>query len=161
MRKHVAMALFCVSLFLGSIPHAMATKLIPFVTDATFPEKILNTKGFKIISAWAIWCPSCNEALPHMQTFYETHHDKVDVFLLDFDVRQQLHKVLNVNSVPRYILFLDGVAVGRKRTIKSEQDVIDWVNFYAVKLTGAPHFPDLVSNTAFIEDAEEDQDSAK
>lgn len=45
-------------------------------------------KGKKVIlNFWATWCPPCKAEMPHMQSFYEEHHDEVEIIAVNLTSR--------------------------------------------------------------------------
>ncbi|MDW2884672.1 peroxiredoxin family protein [Exiguobacterium artemiae] len=46
--------------------------------------RLSDYRGKKVIlNFWATWCPPCKAEMPHMQKFYEAHHDEVEVIAVN------------------------------------------------------------------------------
>ncbi|MBI1363471.1 MAG: hypothetical protein GC134_05760 [Proteobacteria bacterium] len=148
MRKFITGILLSAAVVMPLQRALAADKLVPFVTQENFSERVLNEKGFAIIEAWAIWCPFCNQAAPYVQSFYNHYSDKIKVFILDWDEQKELAKTLKINGIPRYVMFYNGQMIGQKKHIRSEENLAAWVDYMAKLSSGSTILHPEGSDTA-------------
>jgi thioredoxin 1 len=154
--------LFVLGLTLSSVwavPAMAQVKLIPFIKTADFAERIAKAEGFVVIKSWAIWCPACNAATPMVQEFYSQHHDKLSMFILDWDEEPELISKLNVRGLPHYLLIYNGRVLHQKRTVHTADDLTAWVNYYTQRETGTPLLPTNDMLEAYDPATDDDEDT--
>lgn len=86
---------------------------LPSVTDETFTEEVLNTKGAVLLDFGAEWCHPCKQLDPIVEELAEEWQGKVKVLVLDIDENVQTTMKMGVMGVPTLILFIDGEPVER------------------------------------------------
>ena len=86
---------------------------LPTVTDETFAEEVLNTKGAVLLDFGAEWCHPCKQLDPIVEELAEEWQGKVKVLALDIDENVQTTMQMGVMGVPTLILFIDGEPVER------------------------------------------------
>ena len=86
---------------------------LPTVTDDTFAEEVLNTKGAVLLDFGAEWCHPCKQLDPIVEELAEEWQGKVKVLALDIDENVQTTMQMGVMGVPTLILFIDGEPVER------------------------------------------------
>lgn len=83
------------------------------VTDATFEEKVANSKGPVLLDFGATWCHPCKQLDPIVEELAEEWDGQVKVFALDIDSNVETTMQMGVMGVPTLILFIDGEPVER------------------------------------------------
>lgn len=81
------------------------------VTDATFQEQVLSSKGAVLVDFWATWCPPCRALAPVLDEIAQEQSDKLTIVKLDTDENQRTAAQFGVMSLPTLILFQDGQPV--------------------------------------------------
>jgi len=75
------------------------------LTDASFEEKVLQSKIPVLVDFWAPWCLPCRMASPIIEELAETYKDKVLVAKLNIDENPATAAKYQVMSIPTMILF--------------------------------------------------------
>jgi len=96
------------------------------LTDASFAEKVLQSRMPVLVDFWAPWCLPCRMASPIIEELAETYKDKVLVAKLNIDENPATAAKYQVMSIPTMILFKGGKEIKRivgfsgKEEIKAE-----------------------------------------
>ncbi|MBM3209684.1 thioredoxin [Candidatus Shapirobacteria bacterium] len=75
------------------------------LTDASFEEKVLQSKIPVLVDFWAPWCLPCRMAGPVIDELAETYKDKLLVAKLNIDENPATAAKYQVMSIPTMILF--------------------------------------------------------
>lgn len=84
------------------------------VTDASFQEKVVNSKTPVLVDLFAAWCEPCRLTEPILEELSGQHIGKIEFVKIDVDKNIATAQQLNVMSIPTTILFKDGKEVGRQ-----------------------------------------------
>lgn len=95
------------------------------VTDSNFNELDKHA----IIIAYSEFCPSCETELKFLPLF----HDKATLYILDFDVEEDLCNELEVFEVPHLIYLYNGKVVGNLWGLQEQETIIAWMNHHGSK----------------------------
>jgi thioredoxin 1 len=98
---------------------------LPNVTDDSFAEEVLNTKGAVLVDFGAEWCHPCKQLDPLVEELAQDWEGKVKVLALDIDDNVQTTMQLGVMGVPTLILFIDGEPVERMTGYVPKKKIID------------------------------------
>jgi thioredoxin 1 len=81
------------------------------VTDAEFPDKVLESDRPVLVDFWAEWCAPCRALGPIMESLADEYGDRVTVAKLDIDANHEAAMRYGIRSIPTVMLFADGEVV--------------------------------------------------
>ncbi|MCH5345606.1 MAG: thioredoxin family protein [Muribaculaceae bacterium] len=69
---------------------------------------VINSAKVVMVEFYATWCPHCQRMMPIVAQIAELLEGKVPVRQFDIDKNQQLADSENVESVPTFIIYVNG-----------------------------------------------------
>ena len=81
---------------------------VPYVNERTFEAEVLQGEGPILVEFTADWCAPCKQIAPDVEAFAKEMQGKVKVVKVDIDKSQVLAQALRIQSVPTFMLFVDG-----------------------------------------------------
>ena len=87
--------------------------LVPAVTDATFDDMVVNTKGVVAVKFSAAWCAPCRMMAPAVEALAGEYQGKMSIVELDADTNPATMVRLGVRGLPTILVFRDGEVVDR------------------------------------------------
>lgn len=91
------------------------------ITSTDFDSAIAI--GVTVVDCYAKWCQPCQRMLKILPKFAESYSDKIKFYKLDVDENKELCDNLNVESIPTFIIYKDGIEVYRWDGIKTLLDM--------------------------------------
>ena len=83
------------------------------VTEATFSQLVLDGVGPMVVEFMSYGCGFCRAIEPIFQEVAENLHTKQKFFRVNVPVEHELAKTYEVEATPTFVMFLNGVEVGR------------------------------------------------
>jgi thioredoxin 1 len=78
------------------------------VSDSTFEQEVLQSKGPVLVDFWAVWCGPCKAIAPIVEELAGDYEGKLKVMKLDVDNNPRTAVAYGVQSIPTLLVFKDG-----------------------------------------------------
>ena len=81
------------------------------VTDASFPNEVLESSVPVLVDFWAPWCGPCRMVAPVVDEIAEQYAEQIKVVKLNTDENPQVASQYGIRSIPTLMIFKDGQRV--------------------------------------------------
>ncbi|KAA8923213.1 MAG: thioredoxin family protein [Thermoplasma sp.] len=104
-------------------------KYMACVKDITFNDfsRLLDEKKNFIIELWAEWCHPCKIMAPYLEEACQKLN-ACYFYKINVDENPEIVDLLNVNSIPRIIMFVDGQRQSELKGFHRLESIIDQVS---------------------------------
>jgi thioredoxin 2 len=83
------------------------------VTDLTFSNEVLSSRGSVLVDCWAPWCGPCRTVSPILDELAAKYAGGVKIAKLNVDENPLIASQYDIRSIPTMLLFKDGKLVNR------------------------------------------------
>lgn len=94
-------------------------------------DEMTATAKVVLVEFYATWCPHCHRMAPIVEQVKELAEGKAKVYQLDIDQNQEAADSKDVESVPTFILYVDGDEVWRHSGEIDGNDLLGKVEQYS------------------------------
>lgn len=101
-------------------------ELIKIVTDDDFEKFVLNSTGTILVEIWADWCGVCTTLPPVLEKLVKEH--TLGVAKINYDENKKVSEFYNIKVLPTFLLFNDGIYVGRREGFESYDDLVKFID---------------------------------
>lgn len=92
-------------------------------TDANFQQEVLGSDLPVLVDFWASWCLPSQESKPIMKQLAAEYKGRGKVGMLHTDQNPRMREGHRIEGCPTFVLFVDGVEVGRRKGSQSKQQL--------------------------------------
>ncbi len=97
------------------------------VTDASFPQDVLNSSEPVVVDFWAEWCGPCRMIGPALEEISDEMAGKVKIVKLNVDENPQVASQFGTRSIPALMMFKGGQVVAQKIGAAPKGDLAKWI----------------------------------
>ncbi|GEO14702.1 thioredoxin [Microvirga aerophila] len=97
------------------------------VTDASFPQDVLNSSEPVVVDFWAEWCGPCRMIGPALEEISNEMAGKVKIVKLNVDENPQVASQFGIRSIPALMMFKGGQVVAQKIGAAPKGDLAKWI----------------------------------
>ncbi len=90
-------------------------------------EGQVKSTSIVLVDFGAEWCPPCKKMEPVLNDFMKENSSKLTLIKMDGGIETALMKSLNVEALPTFILYKNGVEVKRKQGLVSKEEFASWI----------------------------------
>ena len=98
------------------------------VTDASFEDEVLKSKGAIVVDFWAEWCGPCKQIAPALEELSSEYDGKLSIIKINIDENPEAPTTYGVRSIPTMMIFQDGQAAATKVGAAPKSDIKNWID---------------------------------
>ena len=91
-------------------------------------EHLSTTEGVVVVDCTATWCGPCKRMIPVLQELEDDTEFAPDIVQIDLDQNREWARNQNVQGVPAFLIYEDGLKVGQFSGAKGKDDFVAEVN---------------------------------
>jgi thioredoxin 1 len=103
----------------------MASPKVVTLTEANFPQQVLESSVPVLVDFWAEWCGPCKMIAPVLDDLADEYDGRVTVGKVNIDEHQNLAVQYGITAIPTLLFFKAGQVVDQVRGMKSRRDLKD------------------------------------
>ena len=97
------------------------------VTDASFPDDVLNAKKPVLVDFWAEWCGPCRMIAPALDELAAELADKITVVKINIDENPNTPQKYGVRGIPTMMIFSQGQVAATKVGALPKSKIKEWI----------------------------------
>ena len=95
------------------------------VTAQEYDEKVVSSKGLKIVDYWAEWCGPCHALAPIIEDVAK--EADIELMKVNIEKEQQIAVKEQVMGIPTIKIFKDGKAVETVVGLRQKKDYLELI----------------------------------
>ena len=100
----------------------MAVANIVILTEANFPQEVLQSPVPVLVDFWAEWCGPCKMVAPILDELASEYDGKVKIAKVNIDEFQGLATKYGIRAIPTLLVFKDGEVADQIVGLRSKRD---------------------------------------
>ncbi|MEW6307275.1 MAG: thioredoxin [Verrucomicrobiota bacterium] len=101
----------------------MASNKIITLTEASFPQEVLQSPIPVVVDFWAEWCGPCKMLTPILDELADEFEGRVKIGKLNIDDHQGVAGQYGITSIPTMLFFKGGEVAGQVVGLRSKNDI--------------------------------------
>jgi thioredoxin 1 len=97
------------------------------VTDASFPDDVLNAKKPVLVDFWAEWCGPCRMIAPALDELATELAEKITVVKINIDENPNTPQKYGVRGIPTMMIFAQGQVAATKVGALPKSKIKEWI----------------------------------
>jgi len=93
------------------------------LTDGSFEQEVLKSKGITMVDFYADWCGPCKMMAPVLEKMADTYDRKVKVCKLNVDENPETSTKYGIQGIPTLLFFKNGELVDQNVGFLSEENI--------------------------------------
>ena len=105
----------------------MASDLIKHISDASFPDDVLQADKPVLVDYWAEWCGPCKMIAPILDEVAKEFDGRLQVTKMNVDENQEVPRKFGIRGIPTLMIFKGGELAATKVGALSKAQLTQFV----------------------------------
>ncbi len=101
----------------------MASPKIIALTQANFPQEVLQSPTPVLVDFWAEWCGPCKMIAPVLDELADEYDGRVKIGKINIDEQQEVAAQYGIRAIPTLLLFKQGQVAEQMVGLRSKRDL--------------------------------------
>ncbi len=97
------------------------------LTEDNFEQSVLQSEKPVLVDFYAAWCGPCKRMAPVLEEL-SREETSYRIGKIDIDRHPELAQEFHIMSVPTFVMFQDGSAVGRISGSRQKRELKEWID---------------------------------